>query len=73
MSKWQKDRQKLMNEPEKLGDDNYSASISTGSSIATTGNKDYDFYTLSSGNITVNTGYIDNEIKLTLENQNKYA
>ena len=73
MSKWQKDRQKLMNEAEKLGDDNYSASIRSGSSIATNGNKDYDFYTLSSGNFTVNTGDIDNVKKLTLENQNKYA
>lgn len=60
MSKWQKDRQELMNEAEKLGDDNYSASIRSGSSIATNGNKDYDFYTLSSGNFTVNTGDIDN-------------
>lgn len=34
---------KLMNEAEKLGDDNYSASIRSGSSIATNGNKDYDF------------------------------
>ena len=65
MSKWQKDRQKLMNEAEKLGDDNYSASIRSGSSIATNGNKDYDFYTLSSGNFTVNTGDIDNVKKLT--------
>jgi len=73
MSKWQKDKQKLMNEAEKLGDDNYSASIRSGSSIATNGNKDYDFYTLSSGNFTVNTGDIDNVKKLTLENQNKYA
>ena len=73
MSKWQKDRQKLMNEAEKLGDDNYSASIRSGSSIATNGNKNYDFYTLSSGNFTVNTGDIDNVKKLTLENQNKYA
>ena len=73
MSKWQKDRQKLMNEAEKLGDDNYSASIRSGSSIATNGSKDYDFYTLSSGNFTVNTGDIDNVKKLTLENQNKYA
>lgn len=53
MNKWQKDRQKLMNEAEKLGDDNYSASIRSGSSIATNGNKDYDFYTLSSGNFTI--------------------
>ncbi len=73
MSKWRKDKQEKSNEAQKSGNDDYSASIRSGSSVAINGGKDYDFYTLSSGNFTINTGEIDNVKKLTLENQNKYA
>lgn len=75
MSKWQKDKQKLLDDAEKLGKDDYTASVNSGSSSATNekSGKEYDFYTLSSGNFTVNVGDIEDVKKLTVENENKYA
>lgn len=75
MSKWQKDKQELLDDAEKLGKDDYTASVRSGSSTATNekSGKEYDFYTLSSGDFTVNVGNIEDLKKLTIENQNKYA
>lgn len=75
MSKWQKDKQELLDDAEKLGKDDYTASVRSGSSTATNekSGKEYDFYTLSSGDFTVNVGNIEDVKKLTIENQNKYA
>lgn len=75
MNKWQKDKQKLLDDAERLGNDNYTASVNSSSSNAANekSGKKYDFYTLSSGNFTVNTGKIEDVKKLTLENKNKYA
>lgn len=75
MSKWQKDKQELLDDAEKLGKDDYTASVRSGSSTATNekSGKEYDFYTLSSGDFTVNVGNIEDVKKLTVENQNKYA
>ena len=75
MNKWQKDKQKLLDDAERLGNDNYTASVNSSSSNAVNekSGKKYDFYTLSSGNFTVNTGKIEDVKKLTLENKNKYA
>lgn len=57
MNKWQKDKQKLLDDAERLGNDNYTASVNSSSSNAANekSGKKYDFYTLSSGNFTVNT------------------
>ena len=75
MSKWQKDKQELLDDAEKLGKDDYTASVRSGSSTATNekSGKEYDFYTLSSGDFTVNVGNIEDVKKLTIENKNKYA
>lgn len=75
MSKWQKDKQELLDDAEKLGKDDYTASVRSGTSTATNekSGKEYDFYTLSSGDFTVNVGNIEDVKKLTIENQNKYA
>ncbi len=75
ISKWQKDKQELLDNAEKLGKDDYTASVRSGSSTATNGKsgKEYNFYTLSSGEFTVNVGNIEDVKKLTIENQNKYA
>ncbi len=75
MSKWQNDKQELLNEAEKFGNDNYTAFVNSGSSSAINekSGKEYDFYTLSSGNFTVNVGDIEDVKKLTVENKNKYA
>ncbi len=75
MSKWQKDKQELLDDAEKLGKDDYTASVRSGSSTAKNekSGKEYDFYTLSSGDFTVNVGNIEDVKKLTIENQNKYA
>lgn len=75
MSKWQKDKQELLDDAEKIGKDDYTASVRSGSSTATNekSGKEYDFYTLSSGDFTVNVGNIEDVKKLTIENQNKYA
>ena len=75
MNKWQKDKQKLLDDAERLGNDNYTASVNSSSSNAANekSGKKYNFYTLSSGNFTVNTGKIEDVKKLTLENKNKYA
>ena len=75
MSKWQKDKQELLDDAEKLGKDDYTASVRSGSSTAINekSGKEYDFYTLSSGDFTVNVGNIEDVKKLTIENQNKYA
>lgn len=75
ISKWQKDKQELLDSAEKLGKDNYTASVRSGSSTATNekSGKEYNFYTLSSGDFTVNVGNIEDVKKLTIENQNKYA
>ena len=75
MSEWQKDKQELLDDAEKLGKDDYTASVRSGSSTATNekSGKEYDFYTLSSGDFTVNVGNIEDVKKLTIENQNKYA
>lgn len=75
ISKWQKDKQKLLDNAEKLGKDDYTASVRSGSSTATNekSGKEYNFYTLSSGEFTVNVGNIEDVKKLTIENQNKYA
>ena len=75
ISKWQKDKQELLDNAEKLGKDDYTASVRSGSSTATNENsgKEYNFYTLSSGEFTVNVGNIEDVKKLTIENQNKYA
>lgn len=75
MSKWQKDKQELLDDAEKLGKDDYTASVRSGSSTATNekSGKEYNFYTLSSGDFTVNVGNIEDVKKLTIENQNKYA
>lgn len=75
ISKWQKDKQKLLDSAEKLGKDDYTASVRSGSSTATNekSGKEYNFYTLSSGEFTVNVGNIEDVKKLTIENQNKYA
>lgn len=75
ISKWQKDKQELLDNAEKLGKDDYTASVRSGSSTATNekSGKEYNFYTLSSGDFTVNVGNIENVKKLTIENQNKYA
>ena len=64
-----------MDDAERLGNDNYTASVNSSSSNAANekSGKKYDFYTLSSGNFTVNTGKIEDVKKLTLENKNKYA
>lgn len=73
--KWQKDKQELLDNAEKLGKDDYTASVRSGSSTATNkkSGKEYNFYTLSSGEFTVNVGNIEDVKKLTIENQNKYA
>lgn len=73
--KWQKDKQELLDNAEKLGKDDYTASVRFGSSTATNekSGKEYNFYTLSSGEFTVNVGNIEDVKKLTIENQNKYA
>lgn len=75
ISKWQKDKQELLDNAEKLGKDDYTASVRSGSSTATNekSGKEYNFYTLSSGEFTVNVGNIEDVKKLTIENQNKYA
>lgn len=75
ISKWQKDKQELLDSAEKLGKDDYTASVRSGSSTATNekSGKEYNFYTLSSGDFTVNVGNIEDVKKLTIENQNKYA
>lgn len=75
ISKWQKDKQKLLDSAEKLGKDDYTASVRSGSSTATNekSGKEYNFYTLSSGDFTVNVGNIEDVKKLTIENQSKYA
>ena len=75
ISKWQKDKQELLDNAEKLGKDDYTASVRSGSSTATNekSGKEYNFYTLSSGDFTVNVGNIEDVKKLTIENQNKYA
>lgn len=75
ISKWQKDKQELLDNAEKLGKDDYTASVRSGSSMATNekSGKEYNFYTLSSGDFTVNVGNIEDVKKLTIENQNKYA
>lgn len=75
ISKWQKDKQELLDNAEKLGMDDYTASVRSGSSTATNekSGKEYNFYTLSSGEFTVNVGSIEDVKKLTIENQNKYA
>lgn len=75
ISKWQKDKQELLDNAEKLGMDDYTASVRSGSSMATNekSGKEYNFYTLSSGEFTVNVGNIEDVKKLTIENQNKYA
>lgn len=75
ISKWQKDKQELLDNAEKLGMDDYTASVRSGSSTATNekSGKEYNFYTLSSGEFTVNVGNIEDVKKLTIENQNKYA
>lgn len=75
ISKWQKDKQELLDSAEKLGKDDYTASVRSGSSTATNekSGKEYNFYTLSSGEFTVNVGNIEDVKKLTIENQNKYA
>lgn len=75
MSKWQKDKQELLDDAEKLGKDDYTASVRSGSSTATNekSGKEYDFYTLLSGDFTVNVGNIEDVKKLTIENKNKYA
>lgn len=75
ISKWQKDKQELLDNAEKLGKDDYTASVRSGSSTATNekSGKEYNFYTLSSGDFTVNVGNIEDVKKLTIENQSKYA
>lgn len=75
ISKWQKDKQELLDNAEKLGKDDYTASVRSGSSTATNekSGKEYNFYTLSSGEFTVNVGNIEDVKKLTIENQSKYA
>lgn len=75
ISKWQKDKQELLDSAEKLVKDDYTASVRSGSSTATNekSGKEYNFYTLSSGDFTVNVGNIEDVKKLTIENQNKYA
>lgn len=75
ISKWQKDKQELLDNAEKFGKDDYTASVRSGSSTATNkkSGKEYNFYTLSSGEFTVNVGNIEDVKKLTIENQNKYA
>ena len=75
ISKWQKDKQELLDNAEKLGKDDYTASVRSGSRTATNekSGKEYNFYTLSSGEFTVNVGNIEDVKKLTIENQNKYA
>lgn len=75
MNEWQKDKQELLTEAEKLGNNDYTAFVRSGSSSATNekSGKEYDFYTLSSGNFTVNVGDIEDVKKLTVENKNKYA
>lgn len=75
ISKWQKDKQELLDNAEKLGKNDYTASVRSGSSTATNekSGKEYNFYTLSSGDFTVNVGNIEDVKKLTIENQSKYA
>ena len=69
MNKWQKDKQKLLDDAERLGNDNYTASVNSSSSNATNekSGKKYDFYTLSSGNFTVNTGKIEDVKKYNVD------
>ena len=74
LSKWQTDKQKLLNEAEKLGDNDYSASVRSGSSAAVNKQgEEIDFYTLSSGNFAVNVGDVKDVKKLIIENKNKYT
>ena len=69
MNKWQKDKQKLLDDAERLGNDNYTASVNSSSSNAANekSGKKYDFYTLSSGNFTVNTGKIEDVKKYNVD------
>ena len=45
MNKWQKDKQKLLDDAERLGNDNYTASVNSSSSNAANekSGKKYDF------------------------------